>query len=211
MSSLTGMSRLNTINNIIPGISYYFSLERALLSLFYVHTVTALLCSSKSNSTVWRLQTNLAKQVGHVLKIFARNIEKYVLFSVTINGLLYIFSKKFKQTWSFLTQVSFNVMVELKGCLAGPRRFSLRPAGFQDTLEIELESQCVCDCHQTPEANSTYCSRGRGALECGACVCDPGFVGPKCECTEGQDEVSDCRWEQESRSVSCEARRHSLI
>lgn len=173
--------------------------------------ITALLCSNKSNSTVWRLQTNLAKQVGHVLKIFARNIEKYVLFSVTINWLLYIFSKKFKQTSSFLTQVSFNVTVELKGCLSGPRRFSLRPAGFQDTLEIELESQCVCDCHQTPEANSTYCSRGRGALECGACVCDPGFVGPKCECTEGQEQVSDCRWEQESWSVSCEARRHSLM
>uniref|UniRef100_A0A672L5P2 Integrin beta n=1 Tax=Sinocyclocheilus grahami TaxID=75366 RepID=A0A672L5P2_SINGR len=80
--------------------------------------------------------------------------------------------------------VSFNVTIELKGCLAGPRQFSLRPVGFQDALEIELESQCVCDCHQTPEANSTFCSRGHGALECGTCVCDPGFVGPKCECTE---------------------------
>uniref|UniRef100_A0A671PNA3 Integrin beta n=1 Tax=Sinocyclocheilus anshuiensis TaxID=1608454 RepID=A0A671PNA3_9TELE len=89
--------------------------------------------------------------------------------------------------------VSFNVTIELKGCLAGPWRFSLRPVGFQDALEIELESQCVCDCHQIPEANSTFCSRGRGALECGACVCDPGFVGPKCECTEGQEQISDCR------------------
>uniref|UniRef100_A0A8C1EKK5 Integrin beta n=1 Tax=Cyprinus carpio carpio TaxID=630221 RepID=A0A8C1EKK5_CYPCA len=89
--------------------------------------------------------------------------------------------------------VSFNVTVELKGCLAGPRRFSLRPVGFQDALEIELESQCVCDCHQTPEASSAFCSRGRGALECGTCVCDPGFVGPKCECTEGQEQISDCR------------------
>ncbi|KAK7127937.1 hypothetical protein R3I93_020498 [Phoxinus phoxinus] len=89
--------------------------------------------------------------------------------------------------------VSFNLTVELKGCLAGPRLFYLRPVGFQDTLEIELDSQCVCDCHQTPEANSTHCSRGHGALECGACVCDPGFVGPKCECTEDQDQVSDCR------------------
>uniref|UniRef100_A0A671Q7I7 Integrin beta n=1 Tax=Sinocyclocheilus anshuiensis TaxID=1608454 RepID=A0A671Q7I7_9TELE len=92
--------------------------------------------------------------------------------------------------------VSFNVTVELKGCLAGPRHFSLRPVGFQDALEIELESQCACDCHQTPEVNSAYCSRGRGALECGACVCDPGFVGTKCECTE----------EQASWSVSCRAR-----
>uniref|UniRef100_A0A672SKA3 Integrin beta n=1 Tax=Sinocyclocheilus grahami TaxID=75366 RepID=A0A672SKA3_SINGR len=88
--------------------------------------------------------------------------------------------------------VSFNVTVELKGCLAGPRHFSLRPVGFQDALEIELESQCACDCHQTPEANSAYCSRGRGTLECGVCVCDPGFVGTKCECTEGQEQISDC-------------------
>ncbi|KTG36109.1 hypothetical protein cypCar_00018944 [Cyprinus carpio] len=98
--------------------------------------------------------------------------------------------------------VSFNVTIELKGCLAGPRRFSLRPVGFQDALEIELESQCVCDCHQTPEANSTFCSRGRGALECGACVCDPGFVGPKCECTEGQEQISNCRAHEGSEMCS---------
>ncbi|XP_051529358.1 integrin beta-6 isoform X2 [Myxocyprinus asiaticus] len=89
--------------------------------------------------------------------------------------------------------VSFNVTIELRGCLAGPRRFSLRPVGFQDALEIELESHCACDCHQNPEPNSTYCSQGHGALECGACVCNPGFVGPKCECTEDQEQISDCR------------------
>lgn len=89
--------------------------------------------------------------------------------------------------------VSFNVTVELKGCLDGPRSFSLRPVGFQDSLDIELESQCVCNCHQFPEPNSTHCSHGHGALDCGTCACDPGFVGPKCECTEGQDQVSNCR------------------
>ncbi|TRY88129.1 hypothetical protein DNTS_031505 [Danionella cerebrum] len=89
--------------------------------------------------------------------------------------------------------VSFNVTLELKSCLAGPVRFSLRPVGFQDSLEMELNSQCECECHHTPQVNSSICSQGQGSLQCGECVCQPGFTGPKCECTEGRDQVSDCR------------------
>uniref|UniRef100_A0A3B1JK13 Integrin beta n=1 Tax=Astyanax mexicanus TaxID=7994 RepID=A0A3B1JK13_ASTMX len=85
------------------------------------------------------------------------------------------------------SQVAFNVTVELASCLDSPRRFSLRPAGFQDTLEVELESLCVCECHRTARPNSTHCSNGHGALDCGVCACQPGFMGPRCECddTEG--------------------------
>uniref|UniRef100_A0A673JL78 Integrin beta n=1 Tax=Sinocyclocheilus rhinocerous TaxID=307959 RepID=A0A673JL78_9TELE len=125
-----------------------------------------------------------------VLASDSRNILELIMTSYKVQECILVFTRL------TVTRVSFNVTVELKGCLAGPRHFSLRPVGFQDALEIELESQCACDCHQTPEANSAYCSRGRGALECGACVCDPGFVGTKCECTE----------EQTSWSVSCGAR-----
>ncbi|XP_016381641.1 integrin beta-6-like [Sinocyclocheilus rhinocerous] len=122
-----------------------------------------------------------------VLASDSRNILELIMTSYKVQECILVFTRL------TVTRVSFNVTVELKGCLAGPRHFSLRPVGFQDALEIELESQCACDCHQTPEANSAYCSRGRGALECGACVCDPGFVGTKCECTEGQEQISDCR------------------
>ncbi|MCI4383721.1 hypothetical protein PGIGA_G00029630 [Pangasianodon gigas] len=89
--------------------------------------------------------------------------------------------------------VAFNVTVELDSCLDAPHHFSLRPVGFQDTLEVELESLCVCDCQRTTELNSTHCSEGQGALECGSCICDPGFIGPRCECAEDKGQVSDCR------------------
>uniref|UniRef100_A0AAY5F293 Integrin beta n=1 Tax=Electrophorus electricus TaxID=8005 RepID=A0AAY5F293_ELEEL len=88
--------------------------------------------------------------------------------------------------------VAFNVTVELARCLDAPRLFSLRPSGFRDTLEVELESLCACPCQETPEPRSRSCSSGRGALVCGSCVCDPGFTGPRCECEEGKAQISDC-------------------
>lgn len=81
----------------------------------------------------------------------------------------------------------------MTGCLDGPRRFSLRPAGFQDALEVEFESLCECDCQKSLELNSPHCSDGQGDLECGSCMCHPGIVGPRCECTEDKDQISDCR------------------
>ncbi|XP_026874136.2 integrin beta-6 isoform X1 [Electrophorus electricus] len=92
--------------------------------------------------------------------------------------------------------VAFNVTVELARCLDAPRLFSLRPSGFRDTLEVELESLCACPCQETPEPRSRSCSSGRGALVCGSCVCDPGFTGPRCECEEGKAQISDCRAEE---------------
>ncbi|KAG7464109.1 hypothetical protein MATL_G00183740 [Megalops atlanticus] len=83
--------------------------------------------------------------------------------------------------------VSFNVTVELSACLAEPRRFSIKPVGFQDALEVELESLCSCDCHQRAEPNSSLCGGGRGSLDCGTCVCGPGFgriYGAHCECDD---------------------------
>ncbi|XP_056134279.1 integrin beta-6 [Lampris incognitus] len=90
-------------------------------------------------------------------------------------------------------KVAFNVSVELKGCLRGLQRFSLKPMGLQDSLEVELESLCSCDCQQSSEANSSLCTRGQGALECGVCVCQPGYMGPQCECSEESALTSNCR------------------
>ncbi|XP_030626565.1 integrin beta-6 isoform X2 [Chanos chanos] len=89
--------------------------------------------------------------------------------------------------------VSFNVTVELDSCLSRPQQFLIRPVGFQDALEVEVTSLCKCDCHHTPDLNSPHCSNGRGALECGTCVCNPGYMGPRCECSEDQSHVTNCR------------------
>lgn len=88
--------------------------------------------------------------------------------------------------------VVFNVTVELPGCLSGPRHFSLKPVGLQDSLDIELDSLCSCDCGQPPEANSSLCTEGQGAFQCGICVCQPGFMGVNCECNEESALLSNC-------------------
>ncbi|KAM3876723.1 integrin beta-6 [Diretmus argenteus] len=98
--------------------------------------------------------------------------------------------------------VVFNVSVELTGCLLGPRRFSLKPVGFQDSLEVELESLCSCDCRRSSEANSSVCSQGHGSLECGVCVCQPGYMGPQCECSEENTLSSNCRVASEAELCS---------
>ncbi|XP_061609115.1 integrin beta-6 [Phyllopteryx taeniolatus] len=95
--------------------------------------------------------------------------------------------------------VLFNVSVELPGCLSGHRRFSLKPVGLQDTLDIELESICSCECLRPPEAdNSSRCAEGQGTFHCGVCACQPGFSGAECECNEESALLTNCAANNES-------------
>ncbi|KAM6943427.1 integrin beta-6 [Xenentodon cancila] len=89
--------------------------------------------------------------------------------------------------------VVFNVSVELSGCLSGVRHFSLKPVGLQGSLEVELESLCSCDCLEPPSTNSSQCTESQGAFQCGVCVCQPGFLGAQCECSEESALLSNCR------------------
>ncbi|KAM6979940.1 integrin beta-6 [Aplochiton taeniatus] len=89
--------------------------------------------------------------------------------------------------------VTFNVTVEVAGCLPRPQHFHLKAVGFQDSLEMQLDSLCSCGCRQTAEANSSLCSEGQGSLECGVCACRAGYVGWQCECDEESAASSDCR------------------
>ncbi|XP_018597004.1 integrin beta-6 [Scleropages formosus] len=99
--------------------------------------------------------------------------------------------------------VSFNVTVELSECLPRPKRFSVKPLGFQDALEVELMAMCECDCHHQRESNSTHCGgSGQGSLECGTCVCSAGYMGPNCECTEDSMNTDNCRVGPEAESCS---------
>ncbi|XP_041836443.1 integrin beta-6 [Melanotaenia boesemani] len=88
--------------------------------------------------------------------------------------------------------VLFNVSVKLSECLSGLRHFSLKPVGLQDSLEVELESLCSCDCQHPLTANSSQCTEGQGAFQCGVCVCQPGFQGEHCECNEESSLLSNC-------------------
>ncbi|CAG5858092.1 unnamed protein product [Menidia menidia] len=88
--------------------------------------------------------------------------------------------------------VVFNVTVGLPGCLSGVRHFSLKPVGLQDVLEVELDFLCSCDCRPPPPGNGSRCSEGQGSFRCGVCVCQPGFLGARCECNEENALLSGC-------------------
>lgn len=94
--------------------------------------------------------------------------------------------------------------VSLPGCLAGVRHFSLRPVGLQDSLEVQLESLCSCDCQQRPEADDDLCTEGQGDFQCGVCVCQPGFMGSQCECNEENALLSNCLASNQSEVCSGE-------
>ncbi|XP_031702106.1 integrin beta-6 [Anarrhichthys ocellatus] len=93
--------------------------------------------------------------------------------------------------------VVFNVSVELPGCVSGPRHFSLKPVGLQDSLEVELASLCSCDCRRPPEANSSRCAQGQGAFRCGVCVCN-----------EESASLSNCLANNESEICSGQGQCH---
>ncbi|KAM9410120.1 integrin beta-6 [Pholidichthys leucotaenia] len=94
--------------------------------------------------------------------------------------------------------VVFNVSVEVPGCLSGDRHFSLKPVGLQDSLEVELESLCSCDCKQPLNQSSSQCTEDHGTFQCGICVCQPGFLGAHCECNEETALLSNCLPNNES-------------
>ncbi|XP_031446521.1 integrin beta-5 [Phasianus colchicus] len=82
--------------------------------------------------------------------------------------------------------VSFEVSVEARGCPAEDTShvFTIKPAGFRDTLEVAITYNCLCGCTGHAEPASSKCS-SNGTYACGLCECDAGYLGARCECEEG--------------------------
>ncbi|XP_053123750.1 integrin beta-5 isoform X1 [Hemicordylus capensis] len=83
--------------------------------------------------------------------------------------------------------VSFEISVEARSCPAEntSHTFTIKPDWFRDTLEVTVTYNCTCGCTKQIEHSSSKCS-GNGTYMCGLCDCDPGHVGAKCECEEGE-------------------------
>ncbi|KAL2081214.1 hypothetical protein ACEWY4_023067 [Coilia grayii] len=100
--------------------------------------------------------------------------------------------------------VSFNVSVEARSCPAPGKQhtFTIKPVGFKDRLEVTVDYQCDCGCTQLTQANSSRCS-AIGTYTCGMCRCEPGYLGARCECQEGEaggGQLNACR-EAEGKQV----------
>uniref|UniRef100_A0A673GXH2 Integrin beta n=1 Tax=Sinocyclocheilus rhinocerous TaxID=307959 RepID=A0A673GXH2_9TELE len=84
-------------------------------------------------------------------------------------------------------KVSFSIEAKLHGCpKEKSRTFMVKPMGFKDTLQVTVDFACECDCQQSSVPASPSCHHGNGTLECGVCLCDPGRLGSRCECSEGE-------------------------
>lgn len=100
--------------------------------------------------------------------------------------------------------VSFNVSVEARSCPPSgtDQSFTIKPVGFKDRLEVSVDYQCDCSCSKKAQVNSSICS-SIGTYNCGTCHCEPGYLGARCECQEGEVSnmhLSACR-EAEGKQV----------
>uniref|UniRef100_A0A8C1QBX0 Integrin beta n=1 Tax=Cyprinus carpio TaxID=7962 RepID=A0A8C1QBX0_CYPCA len=100
--------------------------------------------------------------------------------------------------------VSFNVTVDARGCppKGTSKSFTIRPVGFKDHLEVSVDYRCDCSCTDFTQTNSSRCNSA-GTYSCGMCGCEPGHLGARCECEEGEvnhQYLSACR-EAEGKQV----------
>uniref|UniRef100_A0A8C2XVF3 Integrin beta n=1 Tax=Cyclopterus lumpus TaxID=8103 RepID=A0A8C2XVF3_CYCLU len=101
--------------------------------------------------------------------------------------------------------VSFNVSVEARSCppRGADRSFTIKPVGFKDRLEVTVDYRCDCGCSRKAQTNSSICSATGSTYNCGTCHCEPGYLGARCECQEGEASsvyLSACR-EAEGKQI----------
>ncbi|XP_052400153.1 integrin beta-3 [Carassius gibelio] len=83
--------------------------------------------------------------------------------------------------------VSFSIEAKLHSCpKEKSRTFKVKPIGFKDILQVTVDFACGCDCQQSSIPASPSCHHGNGTLECGMCLCNPGRLGARCECSEDE-------------------------
>ncbi|XP_053116867.1 integrin beta-6 isoform X2 [Hemicordylus capensis] len=99
--------------------------------------------------------------------------------------------------------VTFNVTLSLSSCEKSGRNIIVKPVGLSEVLEIAIQPECGCSCQREAEMNSSKCNYGNGSFQCGVCVCNPGYLGPHCECGEKDFLTTDsCKSSPDQSSCS---------
>ncbi|XP_014790512.2 integrin beta pat-3-like [Octopus bimaculoides] len=103
--------------------------------------------------------------------------------------------------------VDFKVVLTAPDCnSARHQSIKFNPVGLHDTLSIDMELICECDCEKYPEIKSPLCSSA-GNLTCGQCSCDSNRSGQNCSCTiqDFEDKlINRCR--PDNNSAVCSQR-----
>ncbi|CAG9864043.1 unnamed protein product [Phyllotreta striolata] len=99
--------------------------------------------------------------------------------------------------------VSFKIDLEVLKCPKNRadhfQKIQIYPVGINESLIIDLEMLCECDCEQPGDKyykeRADKCSN-MGTYKCGICECYPGALGPHCECLTddltSNSTISDC-------------------
>lgn len=98
--------------------------------------------------------------------------------------------------------VTFQVKVTASECIQ-EQSFVIRALGFTDTVTVRVLPQCECRCRDQSQEQGLC--RGKGAMECGICRCDPGYIGKNCECqTQGRSSQElEGRCRKDNSSIVC--------
>ena len=114
------------------------------------------------------------------------------------------------------SKVTFTAKIEVLKCPKDPRewkqRFLISPVGINESIVVDLEMVCSCDCEQAGnsgyEEQSPHCG-DVGTYKCGVCECPSDHFGRHCECSAAnlsfEQEFEGCRADN-STEVLCNNR-----
>lgn len=125
--------------------------------------------------------------------------------------------------------VMFFAKVTVNECKNyGDLAVSIGIYGYNTVSALFVTSVCGCDCEkvQNQDAKSNFCSK-RGSLICGACNCEHGYGGERCECefskygVSSNDQLNDkckasgdsevCSGKGKCRCGVCQCTFHDII
>ncbi|TRY54956.1 hypothetical protein DNTS_020719 [Danionella cerebrum] len=100
-------------------------------------------------------------------------------------------------------KISFQVRLNVSECLEKPQTFGIKMQGISEEVKVTVKTLCHCDCGAA-ETDSKHCSE-KGALECGVCSCNEGYLGQNCSCVQ-RDMGADIKM-----LASCRPDNHSHL
>ncbi|KAK2576870.1 hypothetical protein KPH14_005497 [Odynerus spinipes] len=82
--------------------------------------------------------------------------------------------------------IEFEIVVKAVDCPANQEErkqiLEIKPRGINESLTVEIEILCSCNCKSDPSDRPAETCKGHGTLHCGICSCEEGFYGKQCEC-----------------------------
>lgn len=109
--------------------------------------------------------------------------------------------------------IDFEAEIIALSCPENPAEWNqtikIYPVGIDEGLVINVELLCSCPCdkpgHPFYEPFSEKCNF-HGTSSCGMCICDKGFVGRNCECSEQELHSNNKTCRREDDLVDCSGR-----